>query len=134
MINNYEAQPSNSRFGTFFSSIFAAACVYSIAEGKDSIIIITFGSFSAILGTITALCPSILAPLNRLWFGLGITLGKVVTPITLGAIFFLIITPTAIITRLFGRDELKLNRRITNTYWTDRDPAGPSPRSFKKQY
>ena len=86
------------------------------------------------MGATTVIYPSILTSFNHLWFKLGIILGKVVTPITLGAIFFLLLTPIAIITRLYGRDELKLNRKVSNTYWTNREPSGPLPDSFKRQY
>ena len=133
-IQNYNTLPSNKRFGTFFAFIFATACIYGVVKEKTALTTITFGVLSILMGATTAINPSILTPLNRLWFKLGILLGKVVNPITLGAIFFLLLTPIAIITRLFGRDELKLNRKGSNTYWKNREPSGPSPDSFKRQY
>jgi hypothetical protein len=73
-------------------------------------------------------------PLNKLWFGLGILLGKIISPIVLGIMFFILITPVALATRAFGRDELKLKKRNLNTYWVSRNPAGPAKDSFKNQY
>jgi hypothetical protein len=89
---------------------------------------------SFILLISTLLFPDRLLPLNNLWFGLGILLGKIISPIVLGIMFFILITPVALVARAFGRDELKLNKRITKTYWTNRNPAGPDNDSFKDQY
>ena len=79
--------------------------------------------------------PKILRPLNWLWFQLGQLLGKIVSPIVLGAIFFLLLTPVSLVTRLFGRDELRIKRKASQTsYWLDRAPPGPAPESFKNQF
>ena len=86
----------------------------------------------ALLGFVA---PRVLRPLNWLWFQLGQLLGKVVSPVVLGAIFFLILTPVSLGSRLFGRDELRLKRKASQTsYWLDRAPPGPEPESFKNQF
>jgi len=82
----------------------------------------------------TLLSPQLLAPLNRLWYGLGVLLGKIISPIVLGLIFFVLITPVSLVTRLFGRDELKMKKRNVESYWVDRSPPGPPSDSFKNQY
>ena len=61
-------------------------------------------------------------------------LGKVVSPIVLGILFFIVITPVAIGMRLFGRDALLMKKRAVCSYWIDRDPPGPKPESFKDQF
>jgi hypothetical protein len=61
-------------------------------------------------------------------------LGKIVSPIVLGFIFFIIITPVAIVTKLAGRDALKLRKQNVDSYWVDRSPPGPEPESFKEQF
>jgi hypothetical protein len=61
-------------------------------------------------------------------------LGKIVSPIVLGLIFFVLITPAALITRLFGRDELKIKKRTVESYWVDRSTLGLESESFKNQY
>jgi hypothetical protein len=65
---------------------------------------------------------------------LGLLLGKVVSPIVLALLFFLLITTISLITRLFGRDELKMKKRSVDSYWMNRSPPGPSSDSFKNQY
>ena len=61
-------------------------------------------------------------------------MGKVVSPIVLGVLFFLVITPVALVMRLVGRDALKIRKQNVNTYWVDRLPPGPEPESFKEQF
>ena len=61
-------------------------------------------------------------------------MGKVVSPLVLGVIFFLLISPVALIGRLFGRDELRLKKANSNSYWIDRVPPGPAGDTFKNQF
>ena len=79
--------------------------------------------------------PALLAPLNRVWNKLGLLLGKIVSPIVLGALFFLVITPSAIIIRWMGKDLLNLRRDPkAESYWLVRDPPGPAPESINDQF
>jgi hypothetical protein len=53
----------------------------------------------------------------------------------MGAIFFLVITPMAIMMRLFGKTPLLLNKDNTiDSYWIKREPPGPDPESLKNQF
>lgn len=61
-------------------------------------------------------------------------MGKIVSPIVLGLIFFTLLTPCAMIGRLFGRDELRLKLPNTESYWVERTPPGPDPDSFKNLF
>lgn len=72
--------------------------------------------------------------LLRVWMALGQMIGRVVSPILLGIIFFLMITPVAVISRIAGRDELKLKARQNTTYWIERGASEPSRTSFKNQF
>ena len=65
---------------------------------------------------------------------LGILLGKIISPIILGLIFFLIFTPVAIVMKIFNRDILRLKISKKETYWIDRKPEGPNKESFKYQF
>ncbi len=98
----------------------------------------TLTSAAMVVGLIfmstTFFAPQLLTPLNRLWYALGIILGKVINPIVLGAMFFVLITPIALLTRLFGRDELKIKKSFAHSYWVDRLPPGPQSDSFKNQF
>jgi hypothetical protein len=125
--------PSNNKFGWFFSAVFAMIAIYSYFQHLK-----TFAYAAAIVFFIfvalTFFAPQLLTPLNRLWYALGILLGKVISPIVLGAMFFVLITPIALVTRLFGRDELKLKKSLLQSYWVDRLPPGPPSDSFKNQF
>lgn len=81
-----------------------------------------------------AFAPKVLQPLNELWFQIGIFLGRFVSPVVLGLIFFLLITPIAVCMRLAGRDALRMKKRQASSYWLNRDPTGPTPDSFKQQF
>jgi large-conductance mechanosensitive channel len=50
----------------------------------------------------------ILTPLNKLWFKFGIFLSKIISPLIMGIIFFLVVTPIGLIMRIFGKDLLNL--------------------------
>ena len=133
MTNSENQLPSNKKFGLFFSAIFVLIAAY--AYFKFRIEFAVFALMTSALFAIAAfLTPQILTPLNRLWFSLGLLLGKIVSPIVLGLIFFVLITPVSFVTRLFGRDELKIKKRTVESYWVDRSPPGPQAASFKNQY
>ncbi len=46
----------------------------------------------------------------------------------------MIITPIALITKLFGRDELRIKKGRVSSYWIDRIPTRPDSESFKNQF
>ena len=133
MFNKENHLPSNKKFGLFFSAIFVLIAVYAYLKFR-----VEFAVFALTTSTLFAiaaiLTPQILSPLNRLWFSLGLLLGKIVSPIVLALIFFVLITPVSFVTRIFGRDELKMKKRNVESYWVDRSPPGPPSASFKKQY
>jgi hypothetical protein len=87
-----------------------------------------------IAALLTIIKSKLLTPLNKLWLLLGELLGKIISPLVLGAIFFLIITPTALIGRVLGRDELRLKRKAQASYWIDRQSPSPRGDSFNNQF
>jgi len=62
----------------------------------------------------------ILTPLNKIWFRFGILLGSFVSPIVMGLVFFAIVTPTALIMRVLGKNLLNLKKNNKKTYWIER--------------
>ncbi len=79
--------------------------------------------------------PVILRPLNRLWFLFGMALHKVMNPLIMGFLFYLTVTPIALIMRMVGKDPL--NRRFdpsTKSYWVERNPTGPAPETMRQQF
>jgi len=53
---------------------------------------------------------SILTPLNKIWFKFGVLLGNFISPIVMGIVFFVVVTPTALMMRIFGKNLLGLKR------------------------
>lgn len=79
--------------------------------------------------------PALLATLNRLWTKLGVVLGKVVSPIALAILLYVVLTPVAIVIRVTGRDPLRLKLdRDADSYWIVRNPPGPPPDSMGNQF
>jgi hypothetical protein len=126
--------PSERRFGMTFAVVFAALAVYWFIRGRDQTTYIALFATSFAIGFIAVAIPRILSPLNKAWFHLGEFLGRIVSPIVLGIIFFGLLTPIAVVARLLGRDELHLKRRTVLSYWITRSPPGPSGESFKNQF
>ena len=128
--------PSERSFGLLFTVVafVIAASVYSKGLGFWALVCAIVGI--GFLG-VSLIRPKLLGPLNRIWYLFGLALGKIVSPVVLSVIFYLLISPVALVTRMFGRDELKLKifrEKTANTYWVNRTPPGPEPRSFENQF
>jgi hypothetical protein len=126
--------PSNKKFGLLFAIIFLALALYANYKNAASIIIGLLLLISGFFLVSSFFYQSLLTPLNKAWFMLGLALGKVVSPIVLGIIFFGLITPIALIARLIGRDELKLKRPKKSSYWSEPIGSNSDADSFKNQF
>lgn len=79
--------------------------------------------------------PRVLAPLNQAWMHFGLLLHKITNPIILGLAFYIVIAPIGLLMRLTGHDPLRLKRDDQATsYWITRQPPGPPPSSFPRQF
>jgi hypothetical protein len=126
--------PSERSFGLLFAAVFAAAAAALAWRGHLTAATACLAG-AALLAVLALVAPRALAVPNRLWFRLGLLLHAVVSPIVLGAIYFLIITPMALLFRLTGRDVLERARDPSrDSYWKDRDPPGPPSDSFRNQF
>ena len=97
---------SNRSFGIVFFIVFLLVALYPLSyngEIRAWSVIISF--IFLVLGLLNS---KILTPLNKLWFKFGIFLGKIISPLIMGIIFFLVVTPTGLIMRLLGKDLLNL--------------------------
>ena len=120
---------SNRSFGTVFFIVFLLIALYPLLKGNDLRIWSLVISFIfLILGLINS---KILTPLNRLWFKFGLLLGRFISPLVMGIIFFIVVTPTGIIMRLFKKDLLNLKYNKKETYWIDK--TGPKSK-MKNQF
>ena len=99
---------TNRNFGIVFFIVFVLIGLYPLFNGNEirywSIII---SLIFLILGVLNS---KILSPLNKLWFKFGILLGSIVSPIVMGFIFFLVVTPISLIMKLAGKDILNLKK------------------------
>ena len=120
---------SNKSFGIVFFIVFLIIALYPlIKDGDIRLWSLIVSLIFLILGLINS---TFLTTLNRLWFKFGIFLGKIVSPIILGTIFFLIVTPTGLLLRLFGKDVINLKYNKDNSYWIKK--TGPKS-NMKDQF
>ena len=123
------------RFGALFAVIAAAAAAYFHFRAASPYVAASLGALALVLLALTMVRPGALRGPRRAWIALGTVLGRIVSPLVLGAIYFVIITPLAIGGRLTGRDELRLKRqRQTASYWIEREAPVPSAESFGQQF
>ena len=130
----YTAKQGSPRgFGIVFAVVFAIIGLWPLMDGEG--VRVWALAAAAVFLVLALMRPSLLAPLNRLWLGLGAILHRVVNPLVMGLMFFAVITPTALILKLIGKD--LLCRRFspgTQSYWIPRQPPGPEPQSMRNQF
>lgn len=126
--------PSNRNFGFLFAGTFASLAAYASYQGAHKPMVYAWLIAGVVMGFIAIVAPRMLTPLNKAWMKLGDLMSKFFSPLVLGVIFFVLITPIALITRLIGRDELRLKKVNASSYWNDRLPPGPASDSFKNQF
>lgn len=120
-------------FGLVFAGVFLLVAVLPLLAGRP-VRIWAFGPAFAFLAA-ALIYPRVLSPLNRLWMKFGLVLHKVMNPIVLGAMYFIVITPVGLLMRAFGKDPLTLQPdRKADTYWIPREPPGPDPDSLNRQF
>lgn len=125
---------SDRTFGLVFVVVFALIAVWPWLFGTGPVRLWAATIAGALL-LLSLVVPRVLAPLNRLWMQFGLLLHKIVNPLVMGLIFFLTVTPTALIFKALGKDPLRLKYDPdAKSYWIDRDPPGPTPDSMSQQF
>ena len=120
---------SNRSFGIVFFIVFLLISIYPLINDEGlRIWSLVVSLIFLVLGIINS---NILSPLNKLWFKFGILLGKVISPIIMGIIFFLVVTPIGLIMRLIGKDVLNLKYSDYKSYWIKK--TGPKSK-MKNQF
>ena len=120
---------SNKSFGIVFFVVFLLIAIYPLTHGGD--IGIWPGMISFIFLILGLLNSSILTPLNKIWFRFGIILGKIISPVIMAIIFFLVVTPTGLIMRILRKDILNLKYNQNKSYWIEKE--GPKSK-MKNQF
>ena len=129
MNNNKIKLGSNRSFGIVFFVVFLLIALYPLTYGGEiRIWSLIVSVIFLILGLLNS---KILAPLNKIWFKFGILLGKIVSPLIMGIIFFLVVTPIGFIMRLLGKDLLNLKYNKNKSYWIEKN--GPKSK-MKNQF
>lgn len=124
---------SNRSFGMVFTVIFLIIGCWPLWYGQGlrwwSIAI------AAAFALTAAIRPGSLGKLNRLWLKLGLLLGKMVSPIALGILFYIVLAPIGLIVRITGKDPLRLKLDPkAGSYWIERKPPGPPSDSMSNQF
>ena len=124
---------SDRAFGLVFAAVFVIVGLWPLF-GDGGVRTWALG-IALVLAGIAVAVPRLLRSLNRVWFRFGRLLHAVVSPLVLAVLFFVTVTPTALIMRWLGKDVLQLRRDdAAQSYWVVREPRGPSPESMRNQF
>jgi len=128
------ASSSNRSFGLIvglFSGCVAAVKFWHGEQGTG----LAWAIAAFILISLAVLKPALLSRLNRLWFRFGLLLHKVMNPLLMAVMFYLVILPVSLLMRVFHKDPLRLKYDPhAATYWIERRPPGPVPDTMRNQF
>ena len=109
---------TNRSFGIVFFVFFLIISLYPLLnENEVRLWALIISIIFLVLGLINS---KILSPFNKIWNRFGILLGKIVSPIVMGIVFFLVVTPISIIMKIFGKDILNIKKNNKETYWIEK--------------
>ena len=110
---------SNKSFGILFFVVFSLYGIWPILSSNEiRIWSLSMGIIFLILGLLNS---KLLTPFRNLWLKLGTLLGRIVSPIVMFLVYFVFITPLAVIIRLFGKDLLRKKFNKSPSYWIKRE-------------
>ena len=116
--------PSNRNFGIVFFLVFMVIAMWPLLNfGQIKIWSIVVSLIFLVLGIFNS---KILTPFNKLWMKFGLLLGNIISPIIMGIIFFLIVTPIGILMKIFGKDPLNLKNKNSSSYWIKKNKTKSS--------
>ena len=120
---------SNRSFGIVFFIVFIIIAIYPfLNQGELRLWSLIVSIIFLILGLLNS---KLLLPLNKIWFKFGILLGKIVSPLVMGIIFFFVVTPIGILMRILKKDLLNLKFNKKTTYWIEKnDPKSKMKNQF----
>ena len=120
---------SNRSFGIVFFTVFFIVSIYPIFKGGDlRIWSLIISIIFLILGLLNS---KILTPLNKIWFKFGVLLGNIISPIVMGIVFFIVVTPISLLMKALGKDVLNLKKNTNKSYWIEK--TGPKSK-MKEQF
>ena len=121
---------SNRNFGLVFFIVFLIVSIWPLTY--DEPVRIWSAIISSVFLILGLMNSRLLTPLNKLWFKFGMILGAIVSPVVMGVVFFLVVTPIGLIMKIMGKDLLnKKYDKKKKTYWIKRDTlVGTMKRQF----
>jgi hypothetical protein len=119
---------NNITFGILFFIFFLIVGLYPLISNEP--IRIWSAAVSLVFLTITIIKPNLFTFLNKLWIKFGILLGKIISPIVMGLVFFFVVTPIGIFIKILKKDVMGL-KRGESSYWITRENK---IQSMKKQF
>ena len=121
---------SNRNFGLVFFIVFLIVSLWPLTYGGSiRIWLVIISMVFLILGLMNS---KLLTPLNKLWMKFGMILGAIISPVVMGIVFFLVVTPIGVILRIMGKDLLKKSYdKKKKTYWIKR---GKPVSTMKQQF
>ena len=124
---------SNRAFGWVFVIVFLIIALLPLAFGGTlrwwSLIV------SGLVAVVTIAAPTLLTIPNRLWLRFGLLVHRVISPVVLAIMFYMIVTPMGLLMRVFAKDNLRLRcDAAAESYWIKREPPGPQPDSMPHQF
>ena len=131
---HHEAKVGSERsFGMVFAIVFTIIGALPLLRGGElrlwSLLL------AAVFLGLGLIAPGILRPLNIIWFKFGILLGRIIAPIVISLLFFIAVTPTALILRMLRKDVLSLKfDRNAKSYWISRSKTENPMGSMKNQF
>ena len=124
---------SDRAFGLVFCGVFVVVALWPLMSARPFRTWALCVAAAFLLASL--LRPSLLAPLNRLWLGLGLLLQRITNPIVLGVLFFGTVLPIGLLMRLAGKNPLRLGfDRDAQSYWIPRQPPGPAPDTMPRLF
>ena len=126
---------SDRAFGLVFAGFFTIVGGVKLWAGHSMAWSGAWFAAAAAMLLVALVVPRILRPLNILWFRFGLLLHRVVSPLVMGLMFYVAVTPVGLIMRLLGKRPLNLAfEPAAESYWIERRPPGPPPASMTNQF
>jgi len=129
-----DARPGSERaFGLVFALVFVVIALWPLTKGAAPQL--WAFAVAAAIAVVAFVWPRLLAAPHRAWFRLGLVLHRIISPIMLAFLFFCSVTPLGLLMRFVGKTPLQLGfDRNARSYWIERQPPGPAPETFRRQF
>jgi hypothetical protein len=125
--------PSERKFGYSIAVVLVLLSALPLISGKPPHLWLAVPAI--VLAAFALVAPRRLSPLNRAWYRLGLLLHRIVNPLVLGMLFFVVVTPVALLMRAAGKRLLqRYYEPESKSYWIIRNPPGPDVQSIRNQF